>query len=129
MPKLLDVVKESGLSHEEVVELIKNRDVKPDGEEEEEIEEVEEIEEDDKPDDEDDVKALIQKLADEEEAKIEIKEKAEKVKIALMVQEELKRRGKIDRKTPSKGKITDVPKLEYEINTKGYEVKTIRKTV
>lgn len=144
MPKLLDIVKESGLSHEEVADLIKNRTVETPIESEiieqpevgVEVEETptsevveEEVIEEEVVDE--DVEALVQKLADEEEAKIELKEKADKAKIALMVQEELKKRGKITRKTPSKGTVTTDRTIDYGISgpVNGYEVKTIRKAV
>lgn len=134
MPKLLDFLKDKEISHADAMKLIEEHFVKPEDESDESEEPDITEGEDDKPEDEieeeqtdDEVEALVQKLADEEEAKIEAKAKADKVKLALMVQEELKKRGKITRKTPSKGKITDVPKLDYDINVKGYEVKSIRK--
>lgn len=134
MPKLLDFLKEKEISHADAMELIEKNYVKPDDEEEVEDESDEEEDENDKPEDEledeidelevdDKIKAEVQRLADEEEAKA----KADKAKIALMVQEELKKRGKVKRKAPSKGSITDTPKLDYDINVKGYEVKTTRK--
>ena len=133
MPKLLDVIKEKNMTHAEAIELIEKNYVKPEGEIEEPEEPIIEEEEIDKPEDEpvkpkDEEEAeLIQKLADEEEAKIEAKAKSDKVKIAEMVQDELKKRGKVKRKKPSAGTLTDVPKLDYDINTTGYEVKTTRR--
>lgn len=133
MPKLLDFMKEKGISHADAIKLIDKHFIKP----EDNTDEVEEPDikegEDDNPEDEVDeeeakLEVLVQKLADEEEAKIKAKDEADKIIIAKRVQEELKKRGKIKRKTPSKGKVTDIPKLDYDINIKGYEVKTIRKT-
>ena len=134
MGRLLDTVKESGLSHEEVVDLIEkdkalklqqeseitqDPEIEVEGNVKPEDEAVEdEVVEEDEIDEE--TKALVSKLADEKEAK----DKADKVKIAELVQDELKRRGKVKRKTPSKGSITDVPKLNYELNSTGYAVNT-----
>jgi len=138
MPKLLDFIKEKEITHAEAMELIEKYFVKRELETDEvkepevdadKIDKTEDKIDDQKieKDEEDDIEALVQKLADEEEAKIEAKIESDKVKIALMVQEELKKRGKVVRKTPSKGKITETPQLNYDININGYEVKTIKK--
>lgn len=139
MTKLLDFVKEKGLSHADAMKLIEKHFVKPDDDTEITDEPDTSDEQIDKPDPdtdtsdkpEDDIdaktKALVNKLADEEEAKIKKEAELEKAKVVELVQAELKKRGKITRRTPSKGKIVKTPSLDYEINVRGYEVKTIRK--
>lgn len=131
MTKLLDFVKEKGLSHANAMELIEKHYVKPEDEEEVVNEPDTEEGEIDKPEDEvineeEKTKALVKKLADEQEAEANKAEEAKKVKIAELVKEELKRRGKITRKTPSSGELKKKPTLEYDINVRGYEVKTIK---
>lgn len=135
MPKLLDFIKEKDLTHEQVIELIE-KNYKPEDNTDESDESDTEDEQINKPDQETetsedeeelDEEALVKKLADEEEAKIKKLKADEKIKIVKLVQEELKRRGKITRKTPSRGEIRDKPTLDYEINVRGYEVKTIKK--
>jgi len=132
MPKLLDYLKEKGLSHEEVIKLLEERNSKPDEGTDVPEEPEGEPDEIDKPDSNQDeldkeTQDLVKKLADEEEAKLEKEAEAEKARLAKLVQEELKRRGKIVRKTPSKGKINDDKSIEYGISNNGFEVKTIRK--
>lgn len=134
MAKLLDKVKILGFTHEEAIKILEN--YKPDKKTDESDDTDTEVDQNDKTEqetkasdkkkEEDKTKALVKKLADEEEAKIKADESTEKAKIVKLVQEELKKRGKITRKTPSKGKIVDTPSLHYDINIKGYEVKTIR---
>ena len=147
MPKLLDFLKDKEISHAEAMAFIEEHYSNPDVPSSEPKVPPVEGEEIDNSDDETDeeTKALVKKLADEEEAKIkkladeeeakikkladdeEAKIIADKAKVAKLVQDELSRRGKIKRKTPSKGGITDTPKVNYELNTNGYEVKTTRR--
>jgi len=127
MPKLLDYVKEEGLTHEEVIELIKNRNLKPE-EPEVKVEEPEvEVGEIDKPDEEIElVKDKVEEDSTETEQISTEEVEEEKPDISDKIKEE-DIQLKIKRKTPSKGVIKQEPTIEYGITShRGYEVKTIR---
>ena len=111
MPKLLDYLKEKGLTHVEVMEIIDKLEAgKPEEvSEEKEVPEIE-VEETDLP--EEKIPLYITKIEDEPEA--EEDEKEEEIiltqeeldkKIADAVEEKLK----AQRKVPSKGKIVGKP--------------------
>lgn len=117
MPKLLDVVKESGYSHQDVIDLIEKAG-KPEPQEDEVDISIEEVVEDDLP--EDDIELPITEDEEEPEeidASITLtpEELTEKVKLAVA-------KGiRVKRKVPSKGKIRDKPSVEYGVSNRGYE--------
>ncbi len=126
-PKLLDTIKESGLSHEEVKELIKKHLSKPDSEEEENQEEDMKTEETDKPKD----KTIEKKVEEKPKEKKEKPISYSKEELAKIIQKALEKERKHTLKKGSKGKVTkrttiQSPSLIYDMNIRGYEVKTIR---
>ena len=116
MPKLLDVIKEKGLTHQQVIDLIEKIGLPKTPAEEKEVPEVE-IQEDDKP--EEPIELYITKLEDEPEFKeentveeeITLTQKELDKKIADGVEEKLK----AQRKVPSKGKIVDKPQANISV--------------
>ena len=115
MPKLLDVIKEKGLTHQQVIDLIGSieQDSLPEEvSEEKEVPEIE-VEETDKP--EEPIELYITEVEEEKEEEPEpieeeitlTQEELDK-KIADAVEEKLK----ATRKVPSKGKIVDKPQAD-----------------
>jgi DNA-binding transcriptional MerR regulator len=110
LPKLLDVIKEKGLSHEDVINLLEdyNPEDSSDGEEEEE-----EIEEDiDDSEDEQDTENTDNEEIEPKSITISEDQLIEMINSA--VEEKLKAR----RKPPSKGKKTKVPVPETKAVSK-----------
>ena len=122
MPKLLDVIKEKGLTHQEVIDLIE-RNIPIDLEiglpekvsEEKEVPEIE-VEETDKP--KKPIELYITEVEEEkeeepepEEEEITLTQKEIDKKIADAVEEKLK----ATRKVPSKGKIVDKPQSNISV--------------
>ena len=112
MPKLLDVIKESGYTHQEVMDLIEKAGKPEEVSEEKEVPEIE-VEETDKP--EEPIELYITEMKEEKEEEPE--EKEEEItstpeeldkQIADAVEEKLK----ATRKVPSKGKIVDKPQVD-----------------
>jgi len=117
MPKLLDYIKEKGLSHEDVIELIRKEFDKPESSEEEVEEVIEEEGEDDKPEEvEQEEEAEIEQISDQEEV-----EDTKVPDIKKEVQKEIKKQLKVIRKTPSKGIISDKPVVDRTIKKNWYE--------
>ena len=116
MPKLLDYLKEKGLSHEDVIRLINEKDDLPETQEEEKDVPEEEIQEDDKP--EEKAELYITNMVDEEpeaeeetvEEEITLTQEELDKKIADAVEEKLKAK----RKVPSKGKIVGKPQADVQ---------------
>ena len=110
MPKLLDYLKEKGLTHQDVINMIDGSISLPESQEDEKDVPEEEIQEDDKP--EEPIELYITETEEEPEAEVETveeeivlsQEELDK-KIADGVEEKLK----AHRKVPSKGKIVDKP--------------------
>lgn len=146
MPKLLDYIKEKGLSHEDVIKLIEKGLDKSETEDEEIEEPDVEEGETDKPEDSDvEVEEETEQSSDddkevkvfstvkgspkvkvifpneretEEEQQIDDKE----AEFAKKVKEEVKKQIlRIKRKTPSKGTKKKTASIEYGISDRGYE--------
>ena len=117
MPKLLDYLKEKGLTHEDVIKMIDDlKDGLPESPAEEKEVPEEEPREDDKP--EEKIPLYITAMEDEPEAEVETveeeitltQEELDK-QIADAVEEKLK----ATRKVPSKGKIVDKPQSNIAV--------------
>ena len=115
MPKLLDVIKEKGLTHQQVIDLIKKIGLPEEESEEKDIPEIE-VEETDKP--EEPIELYITQVEEEpepeedtEEEEITLTQEELNKQIADAVEEKLK----ATRKVPSKGKIVDKPQANISI--------------
>ena len=115
MPKLLDVIKESGYTHQQVIDLIEKAGLPEEVSEEKEVPEIE-VEETDKP--EEKIELRITDMKEEKEEELEPKEEEITLtpeeldkKIADAVEEKLK----ATRKVPSKGKIVDKPQSNISV--------------
>ena len=113
MPKLLDYLKEKGLSHEDVINMIDGLKDLPETQEEEKEVPEEEIQEDSKPDESEGL--YITSMVDEPETEVEtveeeitLTQKELDKQIADAVEEKLK----AQRKVPSKGRIVDKPQAD-----------------
>lgn len=109
MPKLLDVIKESGYTHQEIIDMIEKAGKPEEVSEEKEVPEIE-VEETDKPEEPIELRITDMKEEKEEEPEpieeeIILTQKEIDKKIADAVEEKLK----ATRKVPSKGKIVDKP--------------------
>lgn len=123
MPKLLDVIKEKGLTHQQVIDLIEKIGLPEEVSEEKDVPEIE-VEETDKP--EEPIELYITKVEEEPEPEEDTVEEEITLtpeeldkKIADAVEEKLK----ATRKVPSKGKIVDKPQNTRNVVKKNwYEV-------
>jgi len=115
LPKLLDVIKEKGLTHQEVIKLIEGIGLPETQEEEKDVPE-EEIQEDDKPEEpielyiSDNTTEIVEELQPIEEEITLTPEELDK-KIADAVEKKLK----AVRKVPSKGKIVGKPRVTTNV--------------
>ncbi len=116
MPKLLDFIKEKGLSHEDVIKYLSEMDETEDSEEEEEVED--DIEEDDADTDIEDDTEIDD---DKEEPKIVQLTEVELSKLIIKAVEQSK---KAKRKAPSKGKTkgTGTPQNRIYSREEQFEV-------
>ena len=133
LPKLLDFIKDLGMTHEEAMTALTELKKKPDTEIEEPVEKVEPtIEEPTKKvplrtitTDERDVEIAAEKAQEEEE---EVEEDTEpitltKEELAKKIEDAVADKLKSDRKTPSKGNINDKPQTNIAmIKRNWYEV-------
>jgi len=115
LPKLLDYLKEKGLTHQDVIDIIDNlKDGLPETPAEEKEVPEEEPREDDKPEEKHElyITAMEDEPETEEETvteeEITLTQKELDKKIADALEEKLK----ATRKVPSKGKIVDKPRHE-----------------
>jgi hypothetical protein len=120
LPKLLDVIKEKGLTHQEVIDLIEKIGLPEEVSEEKEVPEIE-VEETDKP--EEPIELYITKLEEEPEPEedtveeeITLTQEELDKQIADAVEEKLK----ATRKVPSKGKIVDKPQANISVVKKNW---------
>jgi len=117
LPKLLDVIKEKGLTHQEVIELIEKVGLPETPVEEKDVPE-EEIQEDDKPEEpielyitDNTTEVVEEEEPEPEEEEITLTPEELDKKIADAVEEKLK----ATRKVPSKGKIVDKPQSDIPV--------------
>jgi len=112
LPKLLDVIKESGYTHQQVIDLIEKAGLPEKESEEKEVPEIE-VEETDKPDDKIELYITEVKEVEEEEPEpIEEEITLSQTELDKKIADALKEKLKATRKVPSKGKIVDKPQVD-----------------
>lgn len=119
MPKLLDYIKEKGLTHEQVIEILDKELSKPESEVDESTESEIETDETDKPDSNQIEVEIEPKVEEEEIEQISMKELDQKI------DDRIRKVLKIKRKVPSKGKIIkpeDIPKDKDVVKKNWFEV-------
>ena len=115
MPKLLDVIKEKGLTHQEVIDLIEKIGLPEEESEEKDVPEIE-VEETDKP--EEPIELYITKLEEEpepEEDTVEEEITLTQTELDKQIADAVEEKLKATRKVPSKGKIVDKPQVNIAV--------------
>ena len=124
LPKLLDVIKEKGLTHQEVLELIEKTDL-PESQEDEADVPDEEVVEDDKPDEPIELYLTEVESEEEPEPEEEQEEQSETIsltpeELTIKIKEGVEEKLKANRKVPSKGKIVGKPQSDVPVVKKNW---------
>ena len=116
MPKLLDVIKELGLTHQEVIDILSKQEAdKPESQEDEKDVPEGELQEDDKP-----IELYLSEAPTEESEVEEVEEQDEIIELTQkeldkQIADVIREKLKATRKVPSKGKLVDKPVSNIDV--------------
>ena len=115
MPKLLDVIKEKGLTHQEVIDLIEKIGLPEKESEEKEVPEIE-VDETDKPEEKIELYITeVEKEPEPEEDTVEEEITLTQEELDKQIADAVEEKLKATRKVPSKGKIVDKPQANISV--------------